>query len=103
MIRARPLVLALALAVGSGAAPAGPVAASGAPPAAGAATADATRVFRMNLAGPRDFVRQSNYVQCVGASIQMMLNIVHPGPPLGTTAMVGASPRLSGVPIRAAP
>ncbi|MEW6225224.1 MAG: hypothetical protein AB1627_11405 [Chloroflexota bacterium] len=79
MIRARPLVLALALAVGSGAAPAGPVAASGAPAAAAAATAGATRAFRMNLAGPRDFVPQSNDVQCVGASIQMMLNIVHPG------------------------
>ena len=80
-IRARPpvLVLALAIAGGAGAAPVGPVAASTAPTIAGAVTADAARAFRMDLAGSRDFVPQSNDVQCVGASIQMMLNIVHPG------------------------
>ncbi len=33
----------------------------------------------MNLAQASDFVPQVNFVQCVGASIQMMLNIERPG------------------------
>jgi hypothetical protein len=37
------------------------------------------RPYRVNLAGQRDFVAQRNFVQCVGASLQMMLNIVRPG------------------------
>ena len=39
----------------------------------------ATRPFRINLAKDGDYVRQANFVQCVGASVQMMLNIVEPG------------------------
>jgi hypothetical protein len=39
----------------------------------------ATRPFRINLARDGDYVRQSNFVQCVGASVQMMLNIIEPG------------------------
>ena len=35
--------------------------------------------YRENIAGPRDWVAQATFVQCVGASLQMMLNIVHPG------------------------
>jgi hypothetical protein len=35
--------------------------------------------FRVNLAHDGDYVRQANFVQCVGASIQMMLNITRPG------------------------
>jgi hypothetical protein len=41
--------------------------------------AAAAAPFRMNLADAEDYVRQSNFVQCVGASIQMMLNITRPG------------------------
>ena len=37
------------------------------------------RTVRLNLAGPRDYVAQTNFVQCVGASVQMMLNIIKPG------------------------
>jgi hypothetical protein len=32
--------------------------------------------FAIDLAGKRDFVAQTNFVQCVGASMQMMLNIM---------------------------
>lgn len=35
----------------------------------------ATRPFRVDLADANDFVAQTNFVQCVGASMQMMLNI----------------------------
>lgn len=34
--------------------------------------------FAYELSGPRDFVAQTNFVQCVGASMQMMLNMVRP-------------------------
>ncbi|HEY2887513.1 MAG TPA: hypothetical protein VGJ17_02775 [Candidatus Limnocylindrales bacterium] len=37
------------------------------------------RTVRLNLAGPLDYVAQTNLVQCVGASVQMMLNIIKPG------------------------
>jgi hypothetical protein len=39
----------------------------------------APRPYRLNLANRRDFVAQTNFVQCVGASVQMMLNVVQPG------------------------
>jgi len=42
------------------------------PSAAGAADTE----FRLDLAGKRDYVAQTNFVQCVGASMQMMLNII---------------------------
>lgn len=51
----------------------------GAGAASGAPAGDAPRPFRLNLAARNDFVRQTTFVQCVGASIQMMLNIVEPG------------------------
>ena len=35
--------------------------------------------YRMNLAARKDYVAQANFVQCVGASVQMMLNIIEPG------------------------
>jgi hypothetical protein len=38
--------------------------------------AGADKSFALDLAGRRDFVAQTNFVQCVGASMQMMLNIV---------------------------
>ena len=41
--------------------------------------AGSTRPFRLNLARRGDFVRQATFVQCVGASVQMMLNMIEPG------------------------
>lgn len=43
------------------------------------ADAAAASPYRVNLASRNDFVQQTNFVQCVGASVQMMLNIVEPG------------------------
>jgi hypothetical protein len=43
---------------------------------ASAATAPAAKPFRIDLADRNDFVAQVNFVQCVGASMQMMLNIM---------------------------
>lgn len=40
------------------------------------AAADASKPFRLDLADGNDFVAQTNFVQCVGASMQMMLNIL---------------------------
>ncbi len=39
-------------------------------------SAGAAEEFRLDLAGKRDYVAQTNFVQCVGASMQMMLNII---------------------------
>src|SRR4249919_2161866 len=39
----------------------------------------AQRPFALDLGARRDFVAQTNNVQCVGASMQMMLNMVTPG------------------------
>lgn len=39
----------------------------------------AESAFRLDLAGKGDYVAQTNFVQCVGASMQMMLNMVRPG------------------------
>jgi hypothetical protein len=63
-----PVVLAVVLALG----------ALLAPPAARPAGA-ATREFRMDLLGRGDFVTQYTDVACVGASVQMMLNIIDRG------------------------
>jgi hypothetical protein len=41
-----------------------------------AATADSS--FRMDVARKGDYVAQTNFVQCVGASMQMMLNMIEP-------------------------
>ena len=57
-------LLALAVVLGTGLAPAPATAAPG---------------YRVNLAAKNDFVAQTNFVQCVGASVQMMLNIIEPG------------------------
>jgi hypothetical protein len=43
------------------------------PPAVAASAPDR---FRIDLADANDFVAQKNFVQCVGASMQMMLNIL---------------------------
>lgn len=63
--RSLPILLSLALVAGSGTAF-----------VPRAATAAPTYVY--DLSAPRDFVAQTNFVQCVGASMQMMLNMVRP-------------------------
>lgn len=60
------ILLALVLAAGGAALP-GPAAAAGRHP------------FYEDIAHPRDFVPQASFVQCVGASMQMMLNVIEPG------------------------
>jgi hypothetical protein len=52
-------------------------AASGAAPAA--SSGEATKPFSMNLLRQGDFVAQTNFVQCVGASMQMMINMTRAG------------------------
>jgi hypothetical protein len=42
------------------------------------APAAADSRYTLDLAGKGDFVAQTNFVQCVGASMQMMLNIIRP-------------------------
>lgn len=39
----------------------------------------ATSGYRVDLGTRSDFVAQTNFVQCVGASMQMMLNMIQPG------------------------
>src|SRR6476469_4255039 len=77
----RPLALA-ALLVASLAAfgPVSPTTARAAEPSGEAIVTDATpgaaKPFRIDRADRNDFVAQANFVQCVGASMQMMLNIM---------------------------
>jgi len=57
-------------------------AAVSAAPGRGSATADppdVVRPYSMVLGRRADFVAQANFVQCVGASMQMMINIIEPG------------------------
>jgi hypothetical protein len=42
-------------------------------------SAGAARAHTVDLAARGDFVAQTNFVQCVGASMQMMLNVIEPG------------------------
>jgi hypothetical protein len=48
-------------------------------PAAVVSAADTAQPYRLDLADRNDFVAQANFVQCVGASMQMMLNIMGAG------------------------
>jgi hypothetical protein len=77
--RRRTFALVIALAV-SLAAPAAALAAprSHAVPD-GSPGGAAARGFRMDVAESGDYVQQANFVQCVGASMQMMLNMQRPG------------------------
>ena len=54
------------------------VAAGGPSAAPEPAEAAARAPYRVNLATSKDFVQQTNFVQCVGTSVQMMLNIIRP-------------------------
>ena len=47
-----------------------------APPASRVAVDNAAKPYRLDLADRNDFVAQTTFVQCVGASMQMMLNIM---------------------------
>ncbi len=62
-------LLAGALGLGGGGGPIEPVGAADAAPAGR---------YTFEVAGPGDFVRQTNLVQCVGASMQMMINMMAP-------------------------
>src|SRR5512143_779422 len=42
------------------------------------AVSGATPSLRVDLSTSGDFVGQTNFVQCVGASMQMMLNMIRP-------------------------
>jgi hypothetical protein len=54
----------------------GPALAIGAPAPAARAADSLSSTFGIDLAQRSDFVAQANFVQCVGASMQMMLNIM---------------------------
>ena len=47
--------------------------------AAPASTGAAATGFALDLGARSDYVAQTNFVQCVGASMQMMLNMMRPG------------------------
>lgn len=53
-----------------------PALAAGGPASPARAADSASVAFRLDLAQRSDFVAQANFVQCVGASMQMMLNII---------------------------
>jgi hypothetical protein len=44
-----------------------------------ASASAASKPFRLDLGARSDYVAQKNLVQCVGASMQMMLNMIRPG------------------------
>jgi hypothetical protein len=69
LCRGRLLPLLLAVLVGA------PVAIAPVPATSGPVAA-ASRSFRLDLADGNDFVAQKTFVQCVGASMQMMLNVM---------------------------
>jgi hypothetical protein len=58
-----------------------PVAAAAAPgpTEAPAASPDGVRPYSLVVGQRADFVAQTNFVQCVGASMQMMINMIEPG------------------------
>jgi hypothetical protein len=42
-------------------------------------SASGATAFRLDVSDRGDFVAQTNFVQCVGASMQMMINMIEPG------------------------
>src|SRR5688572_19511417 len=42
-------------------------------------SASGATTFRLDVSDRGDFVAQTNFVQCVGASMQMMINMIEPG------------------------
>ena len=47
--------------------------------ALGPVSAQGATRYTLDVCGQGDFVAQTNFVQCVGASMQMMLNMIEPG------------------------
>ena len=45
-----------------------------------AAPTSAVDRYEVDVARRADFVPQTTFVQCVGASLQMMINMIEPGP-----------------------
>lgn len=74
-ILAGAVLLAVAVAPASAA---GPAFAKG-PPIAGRSVAENGQDHTVVVGARGDFVAQANFVQCVGASMQMMLNMIQPG------------------------
>jgi len=72
------LALVLILTAGVAAAP-GAAAGSSNGGRVAAVAPDARQSYRINLARRSDWVQQTDFVQCVGTSVQMMLNIMQPG------------------------
>jgi hypothetical protein len=58
--------------------PEGRIAPAAGAPAGPASAATAAVPFTLDLSTKGDFVAQTNFVQCVGASMQMMLNMIGP-------------------------
>jgi hypothetical protein len=75
--RRLPILLAAALGL-SLAAPLTALGGSGSAPIPAARVATAAAPFTLDLSTKGDFVAQTNFVQCVGASMQMMLNMIRP-------------------------
>ncbi|HEX5590831.1 MAG TPA: hypothetical protein VFX65_11130 [Candidatus Limnocylindrales bacterium] len=73
---ARRLLILLTAALGLAVASPLAVAGQGAPSASDQLRAAASTPFTLDLSTKGDFVAQTNFVQCVGASMQMMLNMV---------------------------
>src|SRR6187397_2895031 len=69
-----------------------------------ASTTAASKPYSLDLGSRADYVAQTNLVQCVGASMQMMLNMIEPGADrsaktqlrLQTLARKWSPPRLDG-------
>lgn len=76
VIGSRRLLVVLAATLGIAvASPLGALA-QGAPSASAGLRAAATTPFTLDLSTDGDFVAQANFVQCVGASMQIMLNMI---------------------------
>ena len=78
-LRRSALALPLSIVLAAALAVPGALAASPNETAAPTSAATATRPTKLDLADATDFVAQTNFVQCVGASMQMMLNIMDSG------------------------
>jgi hypothetical protein len=80
--RTRLLSLALTTALAASVMAVVPASAASGPSASSTAAPakapTAAKPFRLNLYRDGDFVGQTNLVQCVGASMQMMLNMMRP-------------------------
>jgi hypothetical protein len=74
--RRRLLIIILAAVALATVAPMSALAGGGSPGTSDAGSSDAPRIFTLDLSRRGDFVAQTDFVQCVGASMQMMLNMI---------------------------